>query len=143
MTREEKIAALERYCNSITFEYCGTQACLARLIIPDDGCKDFADRTNDELDAALRAIGALEVPTPETAEPTTDALDHPGHYNREGAMECIEEMLLLFGREETMIFCKLNAWKYRYRAADKGGIDDLKKSDRYLAKYKELKERTT
>lgn len=70
-----------------------------------------------------------------------EAVSHPAHYNREGAMECIEEMILLFGIEETKSFCKLNAWKYRYRAADKGGLIDLQKSDDYLKKYKELMER--
>ena len=53
-------------------------------------------------------------------------------------MECIDEMVMLFGVEETKIFCKLNAWKYRYRAADKGGIEDLEKSDWYIQKYKAL-----
>lgn len=67
-----------------------------------------------------------------------DAVNHPSHYNREGSMECIEEMVLLFGVEETKSFCKLNAWKYRYRAADKNGTEDLKKSDWYLRKYAEL-----
>lgn len=66
-------------------------------------------------------------------------VEHPKHYNREGGIECIDEMLLLFGYKETMTFCKLNAWKYRYRAADKNGIEDLKKSDWYLQKYSELK----
>ena len=58
-------------------------------------------------------------------------------------MECIEEMVLLFGIEETKSFCKLNAWKYRYRAADKGGEEDMKKSDRYVQIYKELCDRLT
>lgn len=134
MTREEKIELLDKYCREAPLNLCNSRKCPAYA--PDtieDYCNNtFEERTDEELDAALHAIGA----------PHPEALDHPGHYNREGAMECIEEMLLLFGREETMSFCKLNAWKYRYRAADKGGMDDLKKSDRYLAKYKELKERT-
>ncbi len=67
-----------------------------------------------------------------------DAVNHPRHYNREGAMECIDEMVLLFGEEATMHFCLLNAWKYRYRAADKNGEEDLKKSDYYIGKYSEL-----
>lgn len=71
---------------------------------------------------------------------TTDAVNHPKHYVREGAMECIDEMLLVFGVEATMCFCLLNAWKYRYRAADKGGEEDLKKSDWYLAVYADLKD---
>lgn len=74
---------------------------------------------------------------------TAEAVNHPKHYGREGAMECIDEMLLVFGTEPTMYFCLLNSWKYRYRAADKGGEEDLKKSDWYLAKYAELKGVTT
>lgn len=69
----------------------------------------------------------------------TETVNHPSHYNREGAMECIDEMVLMFGKDATMTFCRLNAWKYRYRAADKNGEEDLKKSDWYLKKYKELK----
>jgi hypothetical protein len=71
-------------------------------------------------------------------EKKKEAVNHPSHYVREGAMECIDEMLLLFGEDEVKTFCKLNAWKYRYRSADKNGDEDLKKSDWYLAKYKEL-----
>lgn len=65
-------------------------------------------------------------------------VNHPKHYNREGGMECIDEMILVFGKEAVKHFCLCNAWKYRYRAADKNGEEDLKKSDWYLSKYKEL-----
>lgn len=67
-----------------------------------------------------------------------DVVNHPSHYCREDAMECIDEMELIFDRFEVMTFCKLNAWKYRYRAADKNGEEDMKKSDWYLRKYKEI-----
>lgn len=70
-----------------------------------------------------------------------ETINHPEHYNREGAMECIDEMVLVFGVEATMHFCLLNAWKYRYRAAHKWGTEDLEKSDWYMKKYAELKER--
>ena len=69
-----------------------------------------------------------------------EMVNHPAHYKRDGAMECIDEMLLLFGKEEVMSFCKLNAWKYRYRAMDKNGQEDINKSDYYIKKYKELKD---
>lgn len=69
-----------------------------------------------------------------------DVIEKPKHYNREGAMECIDEMILVFGKETVINFCLCNAWKYRYRAADKNGQEDLKKSDWYLRKYKELSE---
>lgn len=65
-------------------------------------------------------------------------VDHPKHYNRESAMECIDEMILVFGVEAVKNFCICNAWKYRYRAADKNGAEDLAKSDWYLAKFAEL-----
>ena len=69
---------------------------------------------------------------------TKEAVNHPSHYNRSGAMECINEMILVFGREAVKHFCLCNSWKYRYRAADKNGEEDLKKSDWYLDKYAEL-----
>ena len=57
-----------------------------------------------------------------------EAVNHPEHYGRENAIECIDEMIMIFGREAVMHFCLLNAWKYRYRAADKNGKEDIKKS---------------
>lgn len=73
------------------------------------------------------------------AENKNEAVNHPQHYNREGAIECIDEMELIFGKKETAIFCKLNAYKYRYRAGSKGDAEeDLSKSDWYINKYEEL-----
>lgn len=69
-----------------------------------------------------------------------EAVNHPIHYNREGSMECIEEMILVFGKNAVRNFCLCNAWKYRYRASAKNGEEDLKKSDWYMAKYKELQD---
>ena len=63
-------------------------------------------------------------------------VDHPTHYNR--GMECIDEMIAVFGKEKVMAFCICNVWKYRYRAADKNGEEDLEKSDWYMKKYMEL-----
>lgn len=67
-----------------------------------------------------------------------DMVNHPQHYNRDGAMECIDEMLAVFGKDIVACFCLCNVWKYRYRASDKGHEEDLSKSDYYMAKYKEL-----
>jgi len=66
-----------------------------------------------------------------------DLVNHPPHYTNSG-MECILEMIMLYGFEETMSFCKLNAHKYRKRALDKGGRQDIDKSDWYMNTYKEL-----
>lgn len=76
---------------------------------------------------------------PSTMPTNTETVNHPEHYNREGGMECIDEMVLVFGKEAAMNFCLLNVWKYRFRAADKNGEEDLEKSDWYMAKYAELK----
>lgn len=67
-----------------------------------------------------------------------DIVNHPQHYNRDGAMECIDEMIAVFGKDIVACFCLCNVWKYRYRASDKGHEEDLSKSDYYMAKYKEL-----
>ena len=68
-----------------------------------------------------------------------DVVNKPKHYNREGGFESIEEMEMVFGTEAVMNFCLCNVWKYRYRAADKNGEEDLRKSDWYMKKYQELK----
>lgn len=62
-----------------------------------------------------------------------DMVNHPSHY--EHGIECIDEMILLFGVMETMSFCKLSSHKYRKRALDKGGREDIDKSDWYMKEY--------
>ena len=69
-----------------------------------------------------------------------DIINHPNHYTN-GGMECIDEMLLIFGEEIVAHFCLCNAWKYRYRAVSKNGQEDIDKSHWYMNKYKELVER--
>lgn len=69
-------------------------------------------------------------------------VDHPHHYNRENAIECIDEMEMIYGTKALMHFCLLSAHKYRYRAGLKNnGFEDIEKSDWYMKKYKELKEK--
>lgn len=94
--------------------------------------------------AQIVPTSRLDEPCPmryEQSSPKSEAVNHPSHYNRPAALECIDEMILIFGEEATMNFCLLNSWKYRYRAGSKNGIEDLKKSDWYINKYKELKEK--
>lgn len=66
-----------------------------------------------------------------------DPVNHPSHYTM-GGMECIDEMILIFGKEAVKHFCICNAWKYRKRAMFKNGQEDMDKSDWYINKYKEL-----
>lgn len=67
-----------------------------------------------------------------------DNVNHPRHYNKPGRKECIEEMLDLFGVEEVKIFCKLNAYKYKYRCDLKNGIEDIAKMTWYKNKFDSL-----
>lgn len=48
-----------------------------------------------------------------------EQVNHPSHYKKEGRKECIEEMIELYGRNATAIFCLTNAYKYLYRAGEK------------------------
>lgn len=68
-----------------------------------------------------------------------DNVNYPSHYCRENAIECFDEFVMLYGVQAAMYACLFNVHKYRYRAADKNGIEDLKKSDWYMRKYQELK----
>lgn len=69
-----------------------------------------------------------------------EKINHPKHYNRENSIECIDEMIEVFGINYVKAFCLCNVWKYRYRAGQKeDSVEDLKKSDWYMRKYIELK----
>jgi hypothetical protein len=68
-------------------------------------------------------------------------VDHPTHYNNYD-VEAIDMMEKIWGPEETAIFCKLNAFKYRMRMGtkpDNSIQQDLKKEHWYIEKYHELK----
>ena len=65
-------------------------------------------------------------------------VDHPTHY--QGKVECIDEMISLFGVEAVKSFCRCNVYKYRFRADRKNGEEDLQKAEWYMTKLKELEE---
>lgn len=68
-----------------------------------------------------------------------DMVNHPPHYKTH-QMECIDEMMTVFGEKAVFYYCIINAWKYRYRAGSKGSAEeDLKKSDWYIAKATGIK----
>lgn len=49
-----------------------------------------------------------------------DMVNHPSHYQMNGK-ECIDVMEEKFGLEAVIWFCRLNAFKYRFRAGKKEG----------------------
>lgn len=90
----------------------------------------FVNNSINSNDAIKNAFGNEE------NDKSEDVVNHPSHY--EHGIECIDEMILLYGVVETMIFCKLNAHKYRKRAFEKGGKEDMDKSDWYMKEYAHL-----
>ena len=92
-------------------------------------------------DNTVTKIGSEEEDMSEVKSTVVDFVNHPPHYTRAGAMECIDEMILIFGEEAVANHCLCNAWKYRYRAYEKNGFEDISKSDWYMKKYKELKDK--
>lgn len=72
---------------------------------------------------------------------TIEKVNHPSHYINKDGKECFEVMIEEFGVEAFKIFCRLNAFKYQFRAGNKPGEsreDDLAKARWYLNKAAEL-----
>ena len=62
----------------------------------------------------------------------SDNVNHPSHY-KQGNIECIDAMRQQFTKEEVVAFCKLNAFKYLWRANHKGTHQqDIDKAEWYL-----------
>ena len=73
-------------------------------------------------------------------EETYEHVNHPNHYNIYD-VEVVEMMKRIWGPEETAIWAKLNAFKYRMRAGTKPGNSierDMKKEQWCLMKQREL-----
>lgn len=124
-TELAKILARQKWCDDCAFTSCGTKK-----------CADYIKAWMDKECEAEENPPAENVAEPQQETPET--VNHPKHYNRKGAMECIREMVVVFGYEATINFCKLNAWKYRYRANEKNGAEDMAKSDWYVKQVEEL-----
>lgn len=116
----------------------------AEVLDVDYDAKDVADsrinanRTTPKVEnivGCYRENKGTHLRTPEY-----EMVNHPQHYNNYD-VEVIDMMEKIFGKEETAVFCKLNAFKYRMRAGTKPNTpveEDLKKEKWYLNKKKEL-----
>lgn len=131
MTIEEKRAAIKEHCSNHTLCSYGEYIC--PLYNESDYC--YNTDSDEIINRNYELLFGKEPTEPTT---TNDIINHPSHYCRDGGMESIDEMVLVFGRKAVMDFCLLNVWKYRYRSSSKNGEEDLKKSDWYMKKYKEL-----
>lgn len=93
---------------------------------------------NQNIEAIARLLSSVGICPQLYESQTDDPVNHPPHYTQ-CEIECIDAMAILFGKEAVATFCKLNAFKYKYRAPFKGSQEeDLKKADWYLKKAKEL-----
>ena len=67
---------------------------------------------------------------------TTDIYDPvnlPEHYSRDDSIECIDAMAAAFGEDEVQDYCRINAFKYVWRAHLKGKEEeDIRKAIWYL-----------
>lgn len=70
-------------------------------------------------------------------------VNHPSHYNNYG-VEVIDMMESIWGTQNLITFCEMNAFKYRMRMGTKpdNSIEqDIQKEQWYLNKAKELKDK--
>ena len=65
-----------------------------------------------------------------------EAVNHPSHY--QGKYECIDMMIVMFGVEAVKHFCMCNSFKYRFRAEQKNGAEDIRKAEWYENMMMEL-----
>lgn len=64
-----------------------------------------------------------------------DLINSPKYYQQENGRECIDEMILFFGKKAVIDFCRCNAYKYKFRAGKKNNNtkeEDLAKANWYL-----------
>lgn len=123
MTIEEMRKAIAAYCNDKDTCIHGHATASGECPLRWGSCN--TSRMGDpEIELAYKVLvksGVLATQmTPESSPGEAnstgtefDPVNRPKHYNREGAMESIDEMVLVFGPEAVMHFCLCNAWKYK------------------------------
>ena len=52
----------------------------------------------------------------------SEGIEHPRHYTQ-GEVECIDAMVSAFGEEAVRDYCRLNAFKYVWRAKEKDSVE--------------------
>lgn len=65
-------------------------------------------------------------------ENNVDNVNHPNHYENSTSIECIDAMVLIFGRDNTYEWAKQTAFKYLWRYKNKNGAEDLEKAQWYI-----------
>lgn len=131
MTTKEKAERIMSECRKHSF--CSTDSWTCPLYGYDESCWETDDSTIIDRNYELLFPSGKEAPK------TTNAVNHPSHYNQ-GGIECIDAMVAAFGKEKVCDFCIMNTFKYLWRYQHKNGFEDVKKASWYLNKYMELTE---
>ena len=93
------------------------------------------------IDVSNLLTDEIEMRKADETEDVEKLVNHPDHYKK-WSMECIDEMLMLYGPEAVYNFCICSAHKYRYRVGSKSSIElNMGKADWFMRKAKELKEK--
>jgi len=135
VTIEEKRAAIDSYCKSK--KDCTVNQEYPCPLYNEHYCIPAYDENG--LNENFNLVSNMpDYKGPKEVENATkkEAVNHPSHY--QGKHECIDEMIALFGVEAVKHFCMCNVYKYRFRAANKNGQEDLDKADWYMDKLMEL-----
>lgn len=91
--------------------------------------KNIGEAIEEMKGAFASVVGHIE---PIVEPVVEDVVNEPNHY-KHGSFEVIDEMVIVFGIENTIQFCRMNAWKYRARAPFKGNMEqDMAKANCYL-----------
>lgn len=125
--------------NPFESEYEGCSDCVFWCVAEDSEPCNVCKHNIPYYDPRYENAPSIYIPNDTTMNEIDieDIINHPNHYTN-GGMECIDEMILIFGKRVVADFCLCNAWKYRYRALHKNGQEDIDKSHWYISKYNEL-----
>ena len=143
MTREEKVGALEWYCDN-KYGRCNKCELLKKY---DKETKDWIDAyacvfhemSDDMLNKCYswyKQIGQAACENAQDScygkESNVDMVNHPSHYTQ-GGIECIDCIKsATVGKVGIEAFCVGNAIKYLFRYEEKNGIEDVKKARWYI-----------
>lgn len=72
-------------------------------------------------------------------QPQVDLVNHPPHYTT-GAVECIDALRAALGDDGFTSYCNGAALKYLWRWRHKGGLEDLRKAQWYIAEMLRVQE---
>lgn len=138
MTRDEIVVRLRQIAYCLTHADCEQCPYRDSICLPMNGLRNNSTRAASEILNAVKLLEADAAEPAASAPAASDPVNHPAHYTY-GKHECIEEMEILFGREAVISYCRLAAYKYKYRAGHKDDAEqDYQKADWYLDKAAEL-----